>query len=222
MKKLVSIILVFVLMLSISITPAFAYKEEYKEYYDMLFGHADWLFLDKFLENEIIPRESDGSMVQLFYYYEYCCHKDATGNIDWVLAEANTQPLYDMDTSHAVVINDKVIYIAHDYFIFRSGMVVYDVKKDKFFNLLSVDLSEYEGLEEYIDKNMGRRIGDADGDDELTVFDATFIQRAIAKLCEFNSNDYFEKYGYISDVDGDRERTVLDATAIQMKLAGLE
>lgn len=221
MKKLASIILVFVLMLSILVTPAFAYREEYKDYYDEIYGgDEDWLFLDEFIENELIPRKN--TMVTLGYYYEYCCHKDATGNIDWAFAEAYTFPVPGMELSHYVVINDKVIYIHTDYCIFYSGMVIYDVKKDKFFDLLSVDLSEYEGLEEYIDKNIGRQVGDADGDKELTVLDATFIQRAMAKLCEFNSNDYLEKYGYISDVDRDGERTVMDATKIQRHIAGLE
>ena len=61
--------------------------------------------------------------------------------------------------------------------------------------------------------------------------DATFVQRVIAELDEFNNydniNDYYVHRGkeilkYISDFDRDGERTILDATAIQMKLAQLE
>ena len=57
--------------------------------------------------------------------------------------------------------------------------------------------------------------GDADVDGELSVLDATCIQRVLADL----SFKYFDEK--LADVDGDSEVTILDATAIQRRLAGL-
>lgn len=57
--------------------------------------------------------------------------------------------------------------------------------------------------------------GDADQDNEVTIFDATTIQRKLADL----STSRFNKKA--ADADGDGELTIFDATAIQRYLAGL-
>ena len=58
-------------------------------------------------------------------------------------------------------------------------------------------------------------LGDVDGDGEVTILDATFIQRYLASLyVESFNND-------AADTDGDGEITILDATFIQRWLAGL-
>ena len=60
------------------------------------------------------------------------------------------------------------------------------------------------------------RLGDVDGDGDVTILDATYIQRKLAGLpldIEFNE--------VTADADGDGEITILDATAIQRWLAGL-
>ena len=58
-------------------------------------------------------------------------------------------------------------------------------------------------------------LGDADGDGEVTILDATTIQRRLAGL---PTNAYHEE---CSDADEDGEVSILDATAIQRHLAGL-
>ena len=59
-------------------------------------------------------------------------------------------------------------------------------------------------------------IGDADLDGEVTILDATLIQRYLVDL------DPLTKIAqYLADTDGDGEITVLDATLIQRYLAGL-
>ncbi len=77
--------------------------------------------------------------------------------------------------------------------------------------------------------NIGRPIGDADGDDTLTILDATRIQRELAKLTavDLAADSYWigaynGEYRRYSDMDVDGEVTILDATAIQRRLAGLE
>ena len=57
-------------------------------------------------------------------------------------------------------------------------------------------------------------LGDADGDGDVTILDATAIQRKLAAL----STEFVEA---AADADGDSELTILDATAIQRYLAGL-
>ena len=59
-------------------------------------------------------------------------------------------------------------------------------------------------------------LGDADGDGQVTILDATLIQRFLAGLCG--------KEGWLlltADADNDGELSVMDATRIQRILAGL-
>ena len=215
MKKIVSIILVAVLLFAFMVTPVFA--EESIGFYDPNKKY-NYLYLDEFIEYEVgANRESD-----LLFYHEYYYHKDANGDIDWVWIIAGANPVEEYLDKHAIILNDKVLGCGYySYRFFYNGYGIYDVKEDKFVSIESVDFSEYDGMEEYIDKNIGSRIGDTDGDKTLSVLDATLIQMANAQLCEFG-DDYREGYGYLSDMDRDGERTVLDATAIQMKLAQLD
>lgn len=60
-------------------------------------------------------------------------------------------------------------------------------------------------------------IGDVDEDFNLTVLDATLIQKVVANLTTFT--EYQSKK---ADMDNDGECTVLDATTIQRKIANLE
>ena len=60
-------------------------------------------------------------------------------------------------------------------------------------------------------------LGDADGDGEVTILDATSIQRSLAGL------SVSDKYSaQAADVDGDTEESILDATHIQRWLASLD
>lgn len=58
-------------------------------------------------------------------------------------------------------------------------------------------------------------LGDVDGDGEVTILDATLIQRHLASL---PTSAY---RGEVADTDGDGEVTIIDATGIQRWLAGL-
>ena len=59
------------------------------------------------------------------------------------------------------------------------------------------------------------RIGDVDNDGDVTILDATAIQRHIADL---PTKTFIPE---AADIDGDKSVTILDATAIQRQLAGL-
>ena len=68
--------------------------------------------------------------------------------------------------------------------------------------------------------------GDADGDGELNILDATRIQRWLAELCGMDGSAYTgaeltEDQIKSADADGDGRVTILDATSIQRRLAGM-
>ncbi len=77
-------------------------------------------------------------------------------------------------------------------------------------------LYDLEDISRKIDMYYGvQLLGDADGDGEVSILDATAIQRKDVLL----SVAYFDDVA--ADVDGDGEVTILDATFIQRFLAGL-
>ena len=77
-------------------------------------------------------------------------------------------------------------------------------------------LYDLEDISRKIDNFYGiQLLGDADGDGEVSILDATAIQRKDVLL----SVAYFDDVA--ADVDGDGDVTILDATFIQRFLAGL-
>ena len=58
-------------------------------------------------------------------------------------------------------------------------------------------------------------LGDADVDGEVTILDATTIQRVLAGFAVTDFNEI------LADADNDMEVSILDATAIQRYLVGL-
>ena len=61
-------------------------------------------------------------------------------------------------------------------------------------------------------------LGDADGDGEVSILDATCVQRTLAGL----NDDSDGRVGRLGEVDGDGELSILDATFIQRWLAGMD
>ena len=80
---------------------------------------------------------------------------------------------------------------------------------NEIFTNLTAAIDELRQKEDFIP-------GDVDGDGELTIFDATAIQRYLADM---PSQSFNEK---AADYDGDGEITIFDVTAIQRTLAGLD
>lgn len=216
MKKLVSIILVFAMILSVAIVPAFADTTD-----------TEYLCKDKLIDYyELYEEEWSELLGYDEIYYHHVDENDINSEIDWVLIFAYTYMC--MESNCWMILDDSRVLAQDcmDYpFTFCYG--VYDVKEDKFFGIDEyTDYSKYNGLEEYVNTHLGDLIGDADGDDALTIMDSTFIQMAIAQLCEFSPEDYIGvpacPVQYLSDMNRDGERSILDATAIQLKLAGID
>ena len=91
-----------------------------------------------------------------------------------------------------------------------SGRLVYDW--DVWFNSTDFEC----GLMILRDEPAEPLRGDADGDGEITILDATRIQRRLADLVDDSGIDMDA-----ADADADGEVTILDATRIQRFLAGL-
>ena len=181
---------------------------------------SEYLYKERFTETRT------NSSTKPLEYYEVEYHYDKNNNIDWILIYADYYWSAPLGTY--VIIGDRVVTY-YEYNMPTTLYWVYDVKNDVFSDICKVNFDDYVGLEKVIlSLKLGRPIGDADFDNELTVLDATYIQMVSSKLCEYNDEDNVdgafyclgeEKISYISDFDRDGKRTILDATAIQMKLA---
>ena len=205
MKRIFAFFLIVVILVSTLSVTVYAATDE------------ELMFKDKFIEH--IDLFDIGDYDEPYY------HTDENGDINWALIYASTFPADPI--IGRIVFCDVVIEsdCAYTPFIIRYGL--YDKKADEFYRLDEVDVTKYDNLEEVVKeiaKQSVRIIGDADGDNELSVMDATFIQKALVGLCDFSFDDFFGEYNtlpidYLSDFDRDGERTILDATAIQLKLA---
>ncbi len=191
--------------------------------YPHILTDPEHLYENKYLDNYY-------SQYNVHTYDELYYHQDENGDIDWVFVyqlSCNSPPW-----NYHILLNERIyLYGSHTPFSFGYG--IYDVKEDKFYDVINekFDFSKYDDFEEVFNSfNTGYPVGDADLDGELTIMDATYIQRALASLCNFNSKDFVDYYygakdweeldfpRYISDIDRDGERTIMDATGIQNAL----
>ncbi len=216
MKKLVSLLLVTVMIFAISSVSVFAND-------DALISES--LYEDVFVEKYV---HHGGPYLYKEYYYHHVDENDPDSEIDWVLVSASNLMCNPWFVKKIVA--DRVLFSSNEYIPFSFMYAVYDVKSGWFVELSNSILESYDDLAEVLSESgIGRPIGDADFDMKLTVLDATYIQRVLAELCEFDTNDDISGYydlgagiNYISDYNRDGVRNILDATVIQMHLAELD
>lgn len=163
-----------------------------------------------------------------YYYkeeYEYVSQE-----ANWVLINASVGQALDKVYG---VFGNRVLISEKRSQPFELYWGVYDVNTDTFVDLVYAWNDEYTfpDLHETFEKlKFGIPIGDMDRDKELTVIDATHIQKCMAQLESYPNDDkLFPLYHsvntelkYISDFDRDGQRTIIDATAIQRYLANLK
>lgn len=220
MKKLISIILVFLMLLSVAVMPAFAETTVTPD--------PNNIFEDKFIQKF---RNNINEQPDIYEYKELEYHYNEQGEIDWAFVSAKFFGYYEVSMVCAVACGrvwEPIDYNGPWHF-------VYDVKTEKFEFVFKADWNKYEGIREAVAKEeIGRPIGDANYNGKLDIMDATRIQLVLAGLHNFvwysdiytvyvdgvYMND--ENLKYVCDMDRDGERTILDATAIQLKLAGIE
>ena len=130
---------------------------------------------------------------------------------------------------------DRFVYPVRGYAHTDNGEFIYDENGRHVMVDIEpvISLDDYPGLVEALDElEIGRAVGDANGDGELTILDATQIQRVKAGLEEPDEAEdlyltgYGDEYSEIeekswSDADDDGSVTILDATRIQRTLADL-
>lgn len=224
MKKIISLFLVLI-MLCVCMMTSFSAVN--------IAGDKEYLFLDDFDAKHSVYGYPDN--VNYYYdelYYHHVDENDPDSEIDWAIVYATFYAGSAMSIKRLVL--DRVITNGSIEAYYPVGWALYDAQTKEFISIDKVDVTKYQGLEVGLEKaHVGNPLGDADMDGELTVLDATYIQRVLAKLCEFNLWDdlsgcslagvkYDRPLDYISDIDGDGERNILDATAIQLKLAKLD
>lgn len=215
MKKIVSILLVCVFMLSLTMVPASSES-----------SFRGW-FYSEYIKQYGTPTH----YTECYYHYQDSENFDSS-NIAWALILCTEEVMDDfVDNRHYCVVGDRVIVEPADMWPYAIPYAVYDKEKNEFTNIVDVDYNNYEGLLEALDnEKFVYMIGDMDSDKKLSIIDSTMIQQALVGMIEFPENDEnvawcvqgSEKLDYFSDVDRDGERTVMDATVIQMKLAQLD
>lgn len=218
MKRCLSLILCVCLLAGVGVFTANA-EEKTMERYEQRFKDS-------------VKQYSWGEDDFYYRYHEICDYysvlNDTTAGDaepDWVLINACGPASVEWDTY--TVIGDRVLF-GDGALPFDHYYAVYDVRRDSYASLESAwNSGEYPELQEKVEEyKVGYPIGDADMDHNLTILDATRIQRILADLEKpidgIGGFAYSEKLTSLSDYDRDGERTVLDATAIQRRLAGME
>lgn len=182
-----------------------------------------WLY-----EKSFKTDERDIDMVRCLYLHELPFENpdsEFTSNVDWILYFGYTDELPPPMSSYALVGN-RVVY--GDWLMkpYSTGYGIYDVMEKKFVDIAQAD-GKYEDLEQVLKTlKIGKLIGDMNNDDELTISDATFMQKCVAEIESFDVSDEIdavpqnEELSYYSDFNRDGVRDINDATAIQQYLAG--
>ena len=171
-----------------------------------------------------------GNLVRFKEEYYHIVYKNGEPDgWDWILVSA-----LDCSIEYCSVLYDSVVggrtlsAGAWPYSPFLFGYGIFDMEQDRFFDLTEIDFDDYDGLydlwKDYqIDSvrlgvcESSVHIGDADGDSDVSILDATRIQRYLAELCK--QYDIALKN---RAPDGDGEVSILDATRIQRDLAYLD
>lgn len=221
MKKLVSLLLVAVMVLSVGMVTTFAENREEKQF----------LYKDKFEEYIRVP-EYDPQLHSEYgdyYYYDYdelyYHENDTSGETDWALIKAftNLEP-NPWEVVRVKQIGNRLLkWLYPGIGVLPYGYAVYDVVNDKCYDMESIrNPEDFEGLDVAFEElKLGLPLGDVDMDSTVSVLDATEIQRYMAQLIEVPYG-YYSYIPALGDVDGDGEMTILDATALQQMLAGLD
>lgn len=171
-------------------------------------------------------------------YEEVYYHYAQDGTEDWVII--NASETLEPGMCHGIF--DYVALIeSPSCSPFSLGLGVYDVQADTFYSLEEAwDMDIPELHKTFLDIMSGNEpisgyyrcclLGDADKDGELSVVDATLIQRYEVKISDLKDDELeleysYKVYGpdveYISDFNCDGERDVIDATCLQRYLVGL-
>ena len=194
MKRLVSFLMVAVMLLSMGVVSAFAAPvTDYSLYYD------------QFVEEYGEPHD---------YFEEFFSFEN--NEVDYAVVRViMNQTYYDPNASMKDVGIERsgLVFInLYDDNVFETSLCLYDESDNRFHDITKVDINSYDGLRSYLLKNKEAfQKGDIDLDAEISVLDATKIQRIAAQLTPLN-------HTLIADYNCDKSVDVMDATDIQIYL----
>ena len=173
-------------------------------------------------------QEEYGSCYEDYHYQEVYYHYDMNSEIDWVLFEGTIRGLGDLYGN--VFVGNRLITQRNSYKPFFGTMGIYSVKYDNIFDATLVNPDYFDGFEEvYNTIGYGALMGDIDHDNDISIIDATIIQRCEANISNYPETDRIDVLDesalngvkYYSDFNRDGERDILDATCIQRYLVGI-
>ncbi len=207
--KIVSLVLLVSMLLGVfSVSSVSAYTEEAYRYEEEIF---ELIELD-------YPREEHCYSEEFFYYGDNVTADEAT-------------PDYVMVMVHYAVVSDILVHsyigeyavVTGPYSPYIHGYHFYIPAENRLLTLEEAINSNLEGVAEAL-KSISHSValvGDCDGDSELTIKDATCVQKCIAGL-DAPKNVLGDYNRLVYDFNRDGERNIKDATAIQKCIAGLE
>ena len=207
-KRALSIILVVVMMLSIASTTCFSATN--------VAGDKEYLFINEFVATYDISDDNDTKYHYEELYYHHIDKNDSESEIDWAIIYA----LVDLVPSGLrKTVLGRIISVNNIGSPFRLHLALYDVNNNEFISIEDVDATKYEGVEQALAiAQIGDLLGDTDLDDELSILDATEIQRVLAKITKWSDSEL----EFVADYDQDGDVSIMDATAIQRRLAKLD
>ncbi len=166
---------------------------------------------------------------ELYYHYS----DDNAQKPDWALVLCPLNPA-PMERKDGTLVGDRILsVVGGGCAVFPDGYAVYVRETDKFIPLRQSNLEQIvelcpDFIEAIEENEIGQQFGDVDNDGELSIIDATYIQRFLAKLYDFIQAYYLVNLDggrdkvSVCDFDRDGKTTIFDVTAIQRKLAGLD
>ncbi|MBQ8001313.1 MAG: hypothetical protein IJ298_08995 [Ruminococcus sp.] len=177
---------------------------------------------------------SDGDRENESYYDYSECYEYYDG--DNVSSYDESTPDYVLVFAATIEVSPMIyreyigpyVVVSYNYrYPSNLGYYIYIPLEDKICTLKEAYDEGVEGIDEAFYNYMMIRgltgvLGDADGDNELTIKDATWIQKKVAKIKVTSPFVKDEVELAVTDFDRDCEVTIKDATAIQKHVAGLE
>lgn len=169
---------------------------------------------------------------EYFSYSELYYHAVSDVCTDWALVYVEPK-IPNAGSSYGVF--DEVLISNTVYYPFKFGYGVYDCVNNKFYSITQAWDMDFDDLHDvfvHVVKSRGAYLlGDADRDGELTVLDATHLQRFTVHAEELEYDEYAtahksHSFGpeikYLTDFNCDGDRDIIDVTLIQRQVTGLE
>ncbi|MDO4419216.1 MAG: dockerin type I repeat-containing protein [Ruminococcus sp.] len=218
------------------------YEADTFDYHNWHYGYGQWMTPEEWQQHEafleyinngktIAPvREYEPDEEDLWYRYKelYRCVK---------LNTDEGYSYYCLGFGSLPERADKAIYGVYGDYLLRGenqyspeafGYNIYISSENKCMSLREAVNRNIDGINlVFTDYGLGELIGDVNSDGKLNIRDATFIQKCLANIEEFATDDEVvgecengsEMLKYVSDYNRDGERNIKDVTAIQKHLA---